>query len=44
VEGIYNRHEYFDERRAALEKWAALLVALEKGELYNVTPIKRKRI
>ncbi|EEM2408791.1 tyrosine-type recombinase/integrase [Salmonella enterica] len=43
VEGIYNRHEYFDERRAALEKWAALLVALEKGELYNVTPFKRPK-
>ncbi|MCC8379942.1 site-specific integrase [Xenorhabdus sp. PB30.3] len=41
VEGIYNRHDYFDERRAALTKWCDLLVALERGEDYNVTPIKQ---
>lgn len=41
VEGIYNRHQYFDERRAALELWAGLLVALEQGEGYNVTPIRK---
>ena len=41
VEGIYNRHQYLDERRHALEQWAALLVALERGTEYNVTPIKR---
>ncbi|EOI6391681.1 tyrosine-type recombinase/integrase [Yersinia enterocolitica] len=41
VEGIYNRHQYFDERKAALAQWAALLVALERGEDYNVTPINR---
>lgn len=31
VEGIYNRHDYFDERKSALNKWAALLQALEEG-------------
>ncbi|SPX20559.1 integrase [Escherichia coli] len=31
VEGIYNRHQYFNERRHALELWADLLVALEQG-------------
>ncbi|MBK4716389.1 MULTISPECIES: tyrosine-type recombinase/integrase [Tenebrionibacter/Tenebrionicola group] len=41
VEGIYNRHQYFDERRAALELWAGLLVALEQGAEYNVTPIRK---
>lgn len=40
VEGIYNRHQYFNERRAALAQWANLLVALESGGNYNVTPIK----
>lgn len=25
VEGVYNRHDYFDERRKALAKWAAFL-------------------
>ena len=44
VEGIYNRHQYFDERKAALTQWAALLVALERGEEYNVTPIKKRKV
>jgi len=42
VEGIYDRHHYFDERKAALNKWADLLVALEAGESdYNVEPFKK---
>ena len=41
VEGIYNRHQYFDERKAALAQWANLLVALERNEEYNVTPIRK---
>ncbi|END3475352.1 tyrosine-type recombinase/integrase [Salmonella enterica] len=32
IEGIYDQHQYFDERRAGLVKWADLLEALEKGE------------
>ncbi|XBS69919.1 integrase arm-type DNA-binding domain-containing protein [Acerihabitans sp. KWT182] len=36
VEGIYNRHQYFEERKAALAQWTTLLVALERGENYNV--------
>ncbi|MCV5760793.1 site-specific integrase, partial [Escherichia coli] len=40
VEGIYNRHQYFDERKAALAQWADLLVALESVKDYNVTPIR----
>ncbi|POA99824.1 integrase [Chromobacterium sinusclupearum] len=43
VEGIYNRHDYFNERRDALNKWAGLLNALDKGEAYNVTPIAKGR-
>ena len=39
VEGIYNRYQYFEERKAALMLWCDLLVALERGEDYNVTPI-----
>jgi hypothetical protein len=38
--GIYNRYQYFDERKAALTLWCDLLVALERGEDYNVTPMK----
>lgn len=41
VEGIYNRHQYFEERKVALALWANLLVALENGEEYNVTPIRK---
>lgn len=37
VEGIYDQHTYFDERRTALEKWAQFLVACEAGS--NVVPI-----
>lgn len=40
IEGIYNRHEYFEERKAALAQWADLLVKLEHGEEYNATRIK----
>jgi len=43
VEGIYNRHQYFEERKAALAQWAGLLVALERGEEYNVTPLRKTK-
>ena len=43
VEGIYNRHDYFDERKDALCKWANVLSALEAGKTdYNVVPMKKK--
>ncbi|MDG0798180.1 tyrosine-type recombinase/integrase [Pectobacterium punjabense] len=41
VEGIYNRYQYFDKRKAALELWINLLVSLEKGENHNVTPLRK---
>lgn len=40
VEGIYNRHDYFEERRAALDAWAALLTELEQGDSGKVIPIR----
>lgn len=40
VEGIYNRHDYFDERRQALTLWAELLVSLERGEPPKVVPLR----
>lgn len=43
VEGIYNRHQYFDERRAGLARWADLLVSLEQGNQHNVVPISKRR-
>ncbi|NDO80221.1 integrase [Citrobacter sp. NCU1] len=39
VEGIYNRHQYFEERKAALALWVNFLVALENGEDYNVVSL-----
>jgi integrase len=41
VEGIYNRHDYFEERRTALEAWARLLTSLERGENFNVVPLRQ---
>jgi integrase len=40
VEGTYDRHDYFNERRSALEQWAKLLAAAESGS-DKVTPIRR---
>ncbi len=39
VEGIYNRHDYLEERKAALAQWADLLVRLERGA-GKVVPIR----
>jgi len=42
VEGIDNRHDYFDERKKALDEWARLLSALKDGrDDYNVVPFKK---
>lgn len=41
VEGIYNRHDYFEERKAALNTWASFLAQLECGETDKVVPIRR---
>jgi integrase len=43
IEGIYNRHDYFEERKAALNTWAALLVQLEHGKVNKVVPIRRNK-
>ena len=42
VEGTYDRHDYFNERRAALERWAVLIVQAERGQA-KVVPILKKR-
>jgi integrase len=31
VEGTYDRHHYFKERRAALEQWTTMLIEAERG-------------
>ncbi len=42
VEGTYDRHDYFNERRAALERWSVLIVQAEHGQA-KVVPILKKR-
>lgn len=39
VEGIYNRHDFFAERKEALQKWADLLDRFERGERAEVIEI-----
>lgn len=41
VEGVYNRHDYFDERKAALQKLANYLEACETSKDWNVSPIRK---
>jgi integrase len=41
IEGVYNRHDYFDERKLALQKLANFLESCETGKAWNVTPIKK---
>ena len=42
VEGIYDRHTYFEERKEALEKWATFLMTCEVGA--NVVPTMAIRV
>jgi len=39
--GVYDQHDYIEERRRALELWAAKLASIEKGEGFNVVMLKR---
>ena len=43
VEGIYNRHDYFEQRRIALNLWASFLENLERGSSWNVLTMKRAK-
>lgn len=42
VEGTYDRHDYFKERRQALAQWTQVILEAERGES-TVTPIQRGR-
>ncbi|VVE49609.1 tyrosine-type recombinase/integrase [Pandoraea sputorum] len=44
VEGVYDVHTYYSERRAALELWGRFLVACRDDKAWNVTPMKRARV
>ena len=43
VAGVYNCHDYFEERRAGLQKWADLLAEAERGFAETVVPIKKRK-
>ena len=38
VEGIYDQHTYFDERKEALERWARFMVACEDRGNVSTAP------
>jgi integrase len=42
VAGTYGRHDFFDERKTALQLWANYLESCETGKEWNVTPIKKQ--
>jgi integrase len=41
VSGVYGLHDFFDERKKALQLWADYLESCETGKDWNVTPIKK---
>jgi integrase len=43
VVGVYQQHGYDDEKRQALERWAAHVAALVTGRKAKVVPIRRGR-
>jgi integrase len=40
VASVYDRHDYFEDRRDALNRWAALLQTCECGREANVVPLR----
>ncbi len=41
IAGVYDRFDYFEERKAALDAWAAVLADLDSGS--KVVPIRKRR-
>ena len=44
VAGTYNRAAYAEEKKAALERWAAHIAGLVEGRPANVTPIRGSKL
>ena len=42
VSGVYGRHDFFEERKNALQLWANYLESCESGTDWNVTPIRKQ--
>ena len=43
IVGVYQRHDYLDERRAALQRWADHIEQLVSGKLATVLPMRGRR-
>jgi integrase len=43
IVGVYQRHEYAEEQRIALERWAAHVAELVEGKPAGVVPIRGRR-
>jgi integrase len=43
IVGVYQRHEFKEEQKAALDRWANHIEGLVEGRPENVTPIRRGR-
>jgi integrase len=42
VAGIYQRHDFANEKRAAMQTWANFVQALVTGEVSNIVPMTRR--
>ena len=42
LQAVYNTHDFFAERRAALETWTAMLLEIERGER-KLAPMRSRR-
>lgn len=40
--GVYDQHDYLSERRQALELWAEFIDRTERGEDWNVVPMRKR--
>jgi integrase len=41
--GTYGRHDFFEERKKALQLWANYIESCETGAAWNVTPMRKTR-
>lgn len=41
MDGVYDRGDYFEERRAALGLWSAFIETCEAGQSWNVTQLRK---
>lgn len=42
VEGIYDQHTYYEERREALDLWARFILTCKAGKRWNVSPLRKR--